>query len=738
MNHKLYPFFIILAGLILISNASNPPNGNTGAPGEGLCTSCHGGGSGGLDGSMSISGLPSSLNPNTKYTITVTVENLTTASKGGFQIVSLDQNNNNVGTFSNPGVSSTLQTSSGRTYFEHNPAKSFAGPGTLTYTVDWTSPSVSTGQIVTMYGASILTNGNNSSSGDLLKQDEVSGNMPGPPPLGASITAFKNITCAGGADGSITVTATNGVPPYSYIWTDGETTATVTGLTAKMYNVTVSDNVGSMITVGKLLTQPPAISLASTGKKDLMCNGDKDGFLNVNSSGGTGIHTYKWNFGATTKQIMNLSAGDYTVTVTDASSCTVEQTYTITQPDLIVIDIKNVLKPSCTSEPSGSCEAESQGGTGIHKYKWSSGETTPMIENKIPATYTVTVTDANNCSKSKSVTIGTSDLIQPQITVQQDTFSYRCNYVAIAPKATDNCGIKEFKQLEGITVGDTFKVGVTRMRFMAIDSSNNATELAYNVEIKNPLKLHVDTFLYDSCFGDINFIQLSMENISNNYYELFFNKEKQQRFDTPFVIQYKTHKFQDTLIQLADSFFCKVDTILKFDTARLDYFTFQNVTIVDASHCNNSDGSIEILINGNVKSFRWLDDKGNPISNQSGKNLSKGIYYYEASSGEPNDSTACISTFGPFEVKCTTGSNREPLSQVKIYPNPVQDRLLIDNPNDLELNIEIFSSTGVKISKFVSANSRIDIDLNNATDGLYFVELKSGLSKKRHKVFIVK
>ncbi|NOT36404.1 MAG: T9SS type A sorting domain-containing protein [Saprospiraceae bacterium] len=738
MNYKLYPFFIILAGFILISNSGNPPNGNTGAPGDGICTNCHGGSSGGLDGNVSITGLPTSLMANTKYVITVTVENLSTASKGGFQIVALDQNNTNAGTFSNPGGSSTIQTGGSRTYFEHNPAKSFGGPGTVTYTVDWTSPSISTGQMITMYGASILTNGSGNNSGDLLKTTETSGNMPGPAPLVASISAFKNVTCNGGSDGSITVTVTGGIPPYTYLWSDGQTTATAVGLDAKMHTVVVTDNAATMASSGKLLTEPPAISIASTGKKVLNCNGDKDGNLNVNSSGGTGTHSYKWNTGATTKQIFNLGANDYTVTVTDGSNCSVEQVITVTQPDIIDIKIKNVIKPMCFSDPSGSCEAEAMGGTGLLKYKWSSGETTVMIDEKKPGTYTVSVTDANNCVKSKSIVIETSDITKPVLSVQQDTFSYRCSYVAVAPKATDNCGVKELKQLEGTAVGDTFKTGITKMRFIAIDSSNNETELSYNVEIRNPIKLHVDTFLYDSCYGDINFIQFRMENISNFYYELLFNKLKISRYDTAFILSNKNHKFSDTLISLRDSFQCKVDTVLKFDTARADYLTLQNLSIKDASDCKISDGSIEIVINGKVKSFRWLDDKGNMINNQTGKDLAAGKYYYEASSGEPNDSTACLSTFGPFEVKCTTGSTEGILSKLSVYPNPAQDKLFIGNSNELDLHVEIYTSTGNKVKSLVSKASKVEIELNNLVEGFYFVEIKSNLNKRRTKIFIVR
>ncbi|MCC6816645.1 MAG: T9SS type A sorting domain-containing protein [Saprospiraceae bacterium] len=738
MNHKLYPVFVLLASIILLANSGNPPNGNTGAPGDGVCSNCHSGNPGGLDGSITIAGLPSNINTNTKYTLTVTVENLTTAAKGGCQIVALDQNNNNIGTFSNPGTSSTLQTSGGRTYFEHNPAKSFAGPGSVSYTVDWTSPTNAAGQTVTIYGACILANGNSSSSNDLMKLDNVAGNMPGPPPLGGLISAFKNISCNGGVDGSITAMATNGVPPYSYLWSDGQTTSTAIGLSAKMYSVTISDNLNAMVVLSKLLTEPPAINIAATGKKALLCFGNKDGNLNVNSSGGTGIHSYKWNTGAITKNIANLVAGDYTVTVTDGSNCTTSETYSITQPDEISIETKIISYPNCSNDPAGGCEANADGGSGSLKYKWSSGEVSSIITDKLPGIYSVTVTDANNCTKTKSINIIVKDLILPQLSIQQDTFSYHCNYVAVMPKVFDNCGIKSIQQLEGIPVGDTFKIGVTRMRFKAIDSSNNEVELSYNIEVRNPLKLSVDTFTYDSCKRDINIIQFTMENISNSWYELLYNGDKKQRYDSNQTVVFLQHQFEDTLISLIDSFNCTIDTVVKFDTTLPDYFNLNSVEIKDASECKINDGSIIIVIDGKIEFSRWLDKDGIEISNQSGKQLYAGTYYYEVSSGDKDDTLACRSVFGPFEIKCTTGSQAELLKKLDIFPNPVSDNLLIENRLGLKLNIRIYSITGAILFSTASDFNSILIDASSFSSGFYFIEFQTENLKARSKIMIVK
>ena len=110
--------------------SANPPNGRTGAPGDGLCSDCHNQMSPPQDGSVSISGMPAMIIPSDVYTLTVTVDNPNGQGElGGFQMVVLNSGNTNAGSMDNASASSTVTPSGGRTYHEHNPAMSF-GAGT--------------------------------------------------------------------------------------------------------------------------------------------------------------------------------------------------------------------------------------------------------------------------------------------------------------------------------------------------------------------------------------------------------------------------------------------------------------------------------------------------------------------------------------------------------------------------------------------------------------------------------
>ncbi len=717
-----------------MSNSGNPPNGNTGAPGDGMCANCHSGGAG-IDGNLTISGLPSSIAVNTDYSITVSVENITGADKGGFQLVALDQSNNNVGTLSSPGPSSTLQSSGGRTYFEHNPAKSFTGPGTVTYTITWKSPNLAAGQTVTMYAASILANGNGNSSGDLQKLDQIQGTMPGPPPVQATISAFKNVTCGGGADGSLTVSPINGLPPYTFLWSDGQTTATALGLTAKMYTVTVTDNANNTASTAKLITEPPVINLAVTGKKDLKCFGDKDGSITVNSSGGTGAHQYKWNTGATTKTIANLSAGIYTVTVTDNVNCTSTEAIEITQPDILMLELSNIIHPICAKDSSGSALVVPSGGTPNYTYNWSTGNKTALLENKPQGTYTVTVTDKNLCTKTISVKFNVQDNQPPLFNHWKDSTSYRCDVIATNPRATDNCGIKEIQLLEGINIGDTFKLGTTRMRYRAIDLSNNSSEYSYTVTINNPIKFHVDTFTYDTCSGKVNWIQIKMNHLDDQFYDLYFNAKKINRYDTAFLYQNTEHSILDTLIIMRDSFNCKMDTILKLEDQG-EYFTLDSFTIKNASECKLSDGEIILYMRGKLGSSFWINEKGDTLINSAGKNFPAGKYYFYASSGLPEDSLACFAVYGPFEVLCTTGSNRIEQLEIQIYPTLANDFLNIKGSNESTLNLNIYHLDGSLFLRMNNYNTSIPLNISHWPSGIYFLQLSNDKFRSNKRIVV--
>ncbi|WP_338839587.1 T9SS type A sorting domain-containing protein [Flavobacterium ginsenosidimutans] len=226
-----------------------------------------------------------------------------------------------------------------------------------------------------------------------------------PAALTASTTK-TDVLCSQADNGTATVTASGGTGPYTYSWSpSGGTAATAAGLAPGNYTVTVTDANGCFITETIQITEP-AVLLAVDSQINVSCNGGNDGTASVAVSGGTGSYTYLWSpSGGTAPTAAGLSAGTYTVTVTDANSCSTDKTITITEPDALALTaaVTDVL---CNGGSDGSASVAVTGGTGAYTYLWApSGGTAAAATGLAPGNYTVTVTDANGCFTAQTVQI---------------------------------------------------------------------------------------------------------------------------------------------------------------------------------------------------------------------------------------------------------------------------------------------------------------------------------------------
>ena len=227
----------------------------------------------------------------------------------------------------------------------------------------------------------------------------------------SGISSQINVSCSGGSNGSATVSASGGAAPYTYSWApSGGTAATATGLAAGSYTVTITDNIGCTKTQTVNITQPAAITSSIVSQTNIACNGGSTGAATITASGGTGTLTYNWTpgnpTGDGTASVSGLPAGTWTCTITDANSCTKTQSVTITQPSVITSSVSSQTNVSCNGGSNGSATITASGGTGPYTYSWApSGGTAATATGLAAGPYTVTITDANACTKTQSVTI---------------------------------------------------------------------------------------------------------------------------------------------------------------------------------------------------------------------------------------------------------------------------------------------------------------------------------------------
>ncbi|TAL61991.1 MAG: T9SS type A sorting domain-containing protein, partial [Bacteroidetes bacterium] len=205
------------------------------------------------------------------------------------------------------------------------------------------------------------------------------------------------------AAGSATVTVSGATAPYTYQWSpSGGNNSTAAGLPAGNYTVTVTDAGGCTSTATVAVSgsaAAPAVSVTST---PATCNvSGPDGTATANATGGSSPYTYNWSNGQIAQTATGLSAGTYTVIVTDASGCTKAQTVSITQPPIT---------PAVSSDPGSTvCVGQNVfiSASGGISYSWNTGATTAYIvaTPSVTTTYSVTITDASGCTGTGAFTV---------------------------------------------------------------------------------------------------------------------------------------------------------------------------------------------------------------------------------------------------------------------------------------------------------------------------------------------
>lgn len=277
--------------------------------------------------------------------------------------------------------------------------------GTAPYTYSWSNGS--TGASVSGLAAGIYSVTVTDAGGCAATQSLT---ITQPTALAATVTTAP-ITCAGGT-GSASIVASGGTSPYSYSWSSGGSGTSVTGLSNGSYTVTVTDNRGCTVTRNFTINQPTALS-ATLNLTQITCNGAANGQANLTLSGGTLPYIYLWSNGSTATALSGLANGAISVTVTDASGCSVTRNGTITQPAALVSAV-TVVQPGCTS-PQGTASSSVNGGTAPYSYAWTTGATSNSVSNLAAGNYSLTVTDNNGCVDTDNFTIVPASVISVSV-----------------------------------------------------------------------------------------------------------------------------------------------------------------------------------------------------------------------------------------------------------------------------------------------------------------------------------
>ncbi len=593
---------------------------------------------------------------------------------------------------SNPLVFSTSST--GETCkFKDGSATINVSGGSGSYQYSWnTSP------IQTTATATGLTAGNytvvvmDKNSGAC--KDSISVSVATPPSITISFTSTSP-SCNGNNNGTITANLTGGSTPYTYSWatTPIQTTQTASGLVAGNYTVSVSDINGCIASASGTLSQPSVLK-ASITSSNISCFGSNSGSATASGTGGTLPYSYLWSNGASTSSATNLTAGLYSVIITDANGCSANASVTITEPKAIAVSASSS-NPKCYGACDGTASVTVSGGTSPYTYSWNTTpvKTTASVTSLCDGSYTAVVSDAKGCTTQASVV-----LTEPtEIKLKVDTTVADCGmdngkeYV----KATGGTAPYSFSWSTPIVqTGDSavnIKPGVYAVT--ATDANGCKQSQAFIISTMTPFYITVKKQNVTKCDTANGKIEITVDSGGTAPYEFLWDKG-----DTTNMID---HLAKGTYtVTISDSNGCDTTAVIQ---VTLPPVIKLSGTSIDAS-CGNSDGQATVIATGGTGplTYEWTDSVSfTDIAN----NLPAGSYNVHVS-----DTIHCA-TDTVFVI------NQPPLVNVAIIGKDISCGL-----NNGEAYAAVTGGSGTHT--ILWSNGSVDSVITNLSPGNYSVSIQ--------------
>jgi gliding motility-associated-like protein len=438
------------------------------------------------------------------------------------------------------------------------------------------------------------------------------------------------VTCSTKEDGTLSANIeTGGTFPFSFLWDTGtslQPISKIIGLKPGLYQLSVVDAHGCQSTTATILD--PAVPITMTSKwTDNNCFGDKTGKIDLKLSGGTNPYKYAWNNKDSTAIISNLTAGKYTVTVTDKYKCPLVATVDISSPDSLQIASK-ITPLNCFGESTAAIETTVTGGNGNFTYLWSNSKISKDINSLKSGSYIVTITDNKNCTAKKSFDIKAPDSLSIQgVANNSDCTANNSGSINInvsggaAPYTFAWAGPNNFSaSVQNIKDLPSGKYTVTL-------SDNKGCTKTKNFDIKQPTTFSVSAVITDvKCRGGATgAIKLQ---INGGTPPINFNWENGVKLDNITSL-----KSGDYKVTITDNSGCATNST--FPVGQPDSLIL-NFTKVD-SLCNGLKGEAEVKVKGGV--LPYIYDWASGENTAKIKNLAKGNYTVTVT-----DKNACTAT----------------------------------------------------------------------------------------------
>jgi len=509
--------------------------------------------------------------------------------------------------------------------------------------------------------------------------------------LSATVTP---VTCHGNNTGSINITPAGGALPYTFLWSNALTTEDITTIPAGNYSVTVTDQNNCQLVRLFNVTTNPAINITQNNLQNEQC-GTHNGSISITAGGGSGSFGYSWSNGDITPLTDELTAGTYTVTVSDANACTATQSFTIVNDvsnciEFCYLDISGTsITDELCGNGNGAVDITVNNATAPYNVIWSTGATSEDLSGLHQGTYTVTVTDVNQCEKIKTFTVGnnTGNLSISSFNINNET----CGTGNGTIDLTVSGGAQPYAYHWSNAATTEDLTDLTALQYtVSITDANHCSLIQHFTVINNAGNLLVTGVVNDEiCSADNGSIVQTVSGGFGNKSYLWSNNSTQQSLLNIAAGNYTCN--------ITDEGGCSV--MQQYSVANLPGNLNISSTTVNNEICGNGLGSINLIVSGSNPLYHW--NTGGTSASLTG--LSAGTYSCTIS-----NNSGCSVTTGPIYVFDASGT-------LSVTTNSIGDEICNNHHGNVTVNL----TGGMAPVSFLWSNGSTSQNIYNLQAGNY-------------------